>query len=218
MKMKLLVAAAATVVASSAMAQSAFEGAYAQLGVGYGSSTPGIKSGVITSGGLAGQTLSSSGGNGSSFEANIGAGYYFGITQSFLLGVGAEYSPLPSSKSTTQILANGVSQDALTGNKTSSYALFVSPAIAIDKDKLAYAKLGYTSMATKGTSAADNTSQNLTWNGYTFGLGYKQIIDGGLYGFAEGNYAMYNKKGIESTTASQAPTGMNLMVGIGYKF
>jgi len=29
---------------------------------------------------------------------------------------------------------------------------------------------------------------------------------------------MYNKKGIESTTASQAPTVMNLMVGIGYKF
>jgi hypothetical protein len=38
MKIKLLVAAAATVVASSAMAQSAFEGAYGQLGVGYQSS------------------------------------------------------------------------------------------------------------------------------------------------------------------------------------
>ena len=215
--MKLLVAAAATVVASSAIAQSAFEGAYAQLGVGYASSSVGFKSGAITTG-AAGRTLTSSGGTANSFEANIGAGYYFGITQSFLLGVGAEYSPLPSSKSTTQILVNGVNLDTLTANKTSSYALFVSPAIAIDKDKLAYAKLGYTSMATKGTSAADNTTDNLTYNGYLFGLGYKQIIDGGLYGFAEGNYAMFNKKTIVGTTASEAPTGMSLMVGIGYKF
>ena len=39
MKIKLLVAAAATVVASSAMAQSAFEGAYGQVGTGYESNS-----------------------------------------------------------------------------------------------------------------------------------------------------------------------------------
>lgn len=210
MKKKLLVVAATAMMAGSAMAQSAFEGAYGQLGVGYASSSNGFKSG--------GSTLTTSGGTTNSFEANIGAGYYFGVTKSFLLGVGAEYSPLPSSKSTEPLFVNGVQQDTATGNKTSSYAFFVSPAIAIDKEKLAYAKLGYTSMVTKATFAADNTSQTTTYNGYLFGLGYKQIIDGGLYGFAEGNYAMFNKKEIEGSTASYAPTGMSLMVGIGYKF
>jgi len=217
MNKKLLAVAATAMMAGSAMAQSAFEGAYGQLGVGYASSSTGFKSGSITSGGLAGQTFTASGGTSNSFEANIGAGYFFGVTKSFLLGVGAEYSPLPSSKSTQQLFANGVRQDTVTGNKTSSYAFFVSPAIAIDKEKLAYAKLGYTSMTAKGT-AADNTSETLTYNGYLFGLGYKQIIDGGLYGFAEGNYAMFNKKTIVGTTASDAPRGMNFMVGVGYNF
>ena len=39
MKIKLLVAAAATVVASSAMAQSAFQGFYGQIGTGYESNS-----------------------------------------------------------------------------------------------------------------------------------------------------------------------------------
>lgn len=47
MKIKLLVAAAATVLASSAMAQSAFEGAYGQLGIGYQSSKAKVDAGML---------------------------------------------------------------------------------------------------------------------------------------------------------------------------
>jgi outer membrane immunogenic protein len=60
------------------------------------------------------------------------------------------------------------------------------------------------------------------------GLGYKQIIKGGWYGFAEGNYFIYtpttyNMSGIGplgAYTATQKISfnGYNLLAGVGYKF
>jgi opacity protein-like surface antigen len=209
MKMKLLVAAAATVVASSAMAQSAFEGAYGQLGIGYESTKQNFKFDN-------GATITNETTN--SFASTAGLGYYFGVSSSFLLGVGAEYSFLPSSKSGV-IAINGdpANSENSTVTKTSSYAVFVSPALAIDKDKLAYAKIGYSGSTFK--IQGDGTPNTSNYNGYLFGLGYKQIIDGGLYGFAEGNYAMSIKKSpFAGQPVTVAPTSMNFMVGIGYKF
>lgn len=207
--MKLLVAAAATVVASSAMAQSAFEGAYGQLGVGYESSKQNFKQTATT---FTNETTNS-------FASTVGLGYYFGVSSSFLLGLGAEYSFLPSSKSGI-IAINGspANSDNSTVTKTSSYAVFVSPALAIDKDKLAYAKIGYSGSTFK--IQGDGNPNTTNYNGYLFGLGYKQIINGGLYGFAEGNYAMSNKKSpfANSPATTTAPALMNFMVGIGYKF
>lgn len=160
-------------------------------------------------------------GNMNSFAGTVSAGYYFGVTQTFLLGIGAEYSPLASQKASTTFSALG--QSAVTGQlqKMNSYNLFVSPAIAIDKDKMAYAKLGYTG-ATAKSYAAEAGGPTDTYNvtGYSFGLGYKQIIANGLYGFAEGNYAMYDKKNIPGTgiTGTYQNSAMNFLVGVGYKF
>jgi outer membrane immunogenic protein len=194
MKIKLLVAAAATVVASSAMAQSAFEGAYGQVGVGYQSNKPAID----------GVNFDSSNG----IAATVGAGYTFAINKTFLLGIGAEYSPIASSS------ANGMGEEAFTYKNQNAYNIFLSPGIAVSKDGLAYAKIGYTGTSVK---AAD-TTWNLT--GYSLGLGYKQVINGGLYGFAEGNYLTYGNKTFTDSDGSYQvkSNSMNLLVGVGYKF
>ena len=217
---KLLIAAAIAGLAGTVNAQSAFEGGYVQLGIGYENSSSGFKSGTVTAGSSIGQTLTSSGGGASSFSSGVGLGYYFGLTKSFLLGIGADYSPLPSSRTTSTLYVDGVQQDSNALSKTSSYSFFVSPALAIDKEKLAYAKLGYNSSSIKGTSGADSTSYTSNFNGYLFGLGYKQIINGGLYGFAEGNYMSYGNKTFtdEFGPYQVKANSMNLLVGVGYKF
>ena len=56
------------------------------------------------------------------------------------------------------------------------------------------------------------------FSGYSLGLGYKQIIEGGLYGFAEANYASYGSKTLIDTNGNLKPTTMNFLVGVGYKF
>jgi opacity protein-like surface antigen len=168
MKIKLLVAAAATVVASSAMAQSAFEGAYGQLGIGYQSSKG--KDNVSVN------TFDSANG----FASAVGLGYNFSVSKDFLLGIGAEYSFIPTSEANSTY----IDEDSTVNEKyknQNTYNIFIAPGIVISKDSLAYAKVGYTGTTYK----FPESKQNLT--GYSLGLGYKQIINGGLYGFAEGN-------------------------------
>ena len=174
MKIKLLVAAAATIMAGTAMAQSAFEGAYGQLGIGYQSSKPKTDSSE--------ESYSSTTG----FASVIAAGYNFQVTKDFLLGIGAEYSFLPTSQANLTDTDDGVTLTEKYKNQN-TYNIFLSPGIVISKDSLAYAKVGYT-----GTSYKNET-EGITDNlqGYSLGLGYKQIIRGGLYGFAEGNYFSY---------------------------
>jgi outer membrane immunogenic protein len=219
MKIKLLVAAAATVVISSAMAQSAFEGAYGQLGVGYESVNPSFSNGTVTSGDATGTGYTVSSSNGNSFIGNVGIGAYFPVDKTFLLGVGAEYSPFAGSSTNYTISLPAYSYSE-TGSwkKKNSYNIFLSPAIAIDKDKLAYAKVGYTGMSTQST-AADGTQNTTNYTGYSLGLGYKQMVSGSIYAFGEVNYAAYGSKSIGSDVSGTAkPTTMNALVGVGYKF
>ena len=163
MKIKLLVAAAATVVASSAMAQSAFQGFFGQVGVGYEAASTSFTGGT-------GYSISAN--NSNSFAGTVAIGGYFPVSGSFLLGVGAEYSPIPGSSAnvTLSVPADDPSTYSGTWKKKNSYNLFVSPAIAIDKDKLAYAKVGFTGANIDSTFSGSTTTTSYT--GYSLGLGY----------------------------------------------
>ena len=202
---KIIAIASLCGLASTVSAQSAFEGAFGQIGIGYESTSTKV-TGAEAAAGV-------SVGNSNSLTGNVSAGYYFGLTKTFLLGLGADYSPLASQKSNLTI--NGV----VFGNqkKTNSYNIFVSPAIALDKNKLAYAKLGYTGASTV-QEIPGVFSQTINYRGYSLGLGYKQMFTNGLYGFAEGNYAMYGKRNIENNGGAYQLSGMNFLVGVGYKF
>jgi outer membrane immunogenic protein len=238
MKIKLLVAAAATVVASSAMAQSAFQGFYGQIGTGYESNSLtdlGSTYSFRTAGGVSGTgSTSASNQSANGMPLVIGLGYNFKLTNTWLLGVGADYSAL------TQETSNYQSRDidgTLNGpgkiKVSNRYNIFLTPGYAIDKDKLIYAKAGYSSQALNYSSAAFSTTPALNKtsnaNGYILGLGYKQMITGGFYGFAEGNYMSYSKanmgmgwtetNGVSVTTTSNTgSSAYTLLVGVGYKF
>ena len=213
MKIKLLVAAAATVVASSAMAQSAFEGFYGQLGVGSESVAPSFSGGTVTSGSLKiPYSISSS--NANSFTGNVGLGYTFLLAPKFTLGLGAEYSPIEgSSQNYTLSLPSVRYSQTSSYKKTNSYNIFLAPGYVIDKDKLAYVKVGYTGASIK----ADDTTN---YTGYSLGLGYKQIISASWYGFAEVNYASYGNQNVSGTgiTGTSNFNSTNALVGVGYKF
>lgn len=220
--------------ASTAQAQSQFEGAYGQVGIGYQNVSPSISNVTVSlpSLGIINAPLSSSVGNSNDFTGTVTAGYNFGVTKDFLLGLGVEYSPLASQTANINANygsdANGTWYRATSDFKIeNSYNIFLTPAIAIDKDKLAYAKIGYTGANAKGA----NQSINLT--GYSLGLGYKQIISGGWYGFGEVNYASYGNKTVSTSynstvvnvgsvpttaTSTISANTMNVLLGVGYKF
>ena len=212
MKKKLL-AIALFSATTGVMAQSAFEGGYGQIGIGYESTSVSFSGGTIS-----GVGYSATANNSNSFAGVIGIGGYFPVSQNFLIGIGAEYNPIPGSSANYTLTVPSVGFSAGgTYKKKDSYNLFVSPAIAIDKDKLAYAKVGFTgaNIETSSLGQTDTTS----YTGYSLGLGYRQIIQGGLYGFLEANYAAYSSKNDGAgATGTNKPSTMNVMLGVGYKF
>jgi len=209
---KLLIAAAIAGLMGTAHAQSAFEGFYGQVGIGYEGVTPGFSDGNLKS--LTTTTVKIDGGKSNSFAGGIGLGYYFPVDKTLLLGVGVDASLIPGQKITSTTTLSTGSVSSTKGNKQYSYSVFVSPAVVIDKDKLAYAKFGYS-----GLSNAEEGANPKYYNGFAFGIGYRQMISNGLYGFIEGNYATHTKKEISPlSTNTSAPSVMNVLVGVGYKF
>jgi outer membrane immunogenic protein len=224
MNKKVLVLSMLSLTSYGAMAQSAFEGFYGQVGVGYEKVSPSTSLSLsIPSVQASAFNFATTVNSANSYIGVVTLGYNQKITNEFLLGIGAEYEPIAGSKgtftSTNSALASNVSG---TYQKKNSYNFFVSPGYVIDKDKLAYAKVGYA--GSKIFSEGDTTDLK----GYSFGLGYKQTIQAGLYGYVEGNYFKFNDTTTTTTstisgraaTTTQA-TGAdayNFIVGVGYKF
>jgi len=240
LKMTALTIALTGIASGTAFAQAkanAWEGAYGQIGVGYGNFTPSISNGTasIPTGrsapypsSLSGTTSATNVNNINTGLVNLAVGYNFGINKDYVLGIGASYYPGASSSATGTLntLYNGatVGSTTATYNVKNLYNVFLSPGYVIDKDRLAYLKLGYTG-ATIGLSSPvlPYTETNLT--GYNLGIGYKQMITNSLYVLGEVNYANYGSQNASATTTtgvavsnSVKGTGMDILVGLGYRF
>jgi outer membrane immunogenic protein len=229
MKKKLL-AIALFSATTGAMAQSAFEGFYGQLGIGMQSVSPTLKNNSITAPNGTNYNLNSSVDNTNSFTGTATLGYTFSVNQTFLLGIGAEYSPIAGQSGNYNLTNSQLNPSSFPGTYKlkNSYNVFLSPGIALDKESVLYAKLGYTGAAVESTPSG-GSAETTNYTGYSLGLGYKKIISGGLYAFGEGNYFNYgNKSNTDSgpwggggryTSSSTASfNAFNFLVGIGYRF
>lgn len=212
---------AACLISSNARAQSVFAGFYGQISTGYEGNQLGSISGSSNVIPYAKSDTSNTGPsqNFGGAPLVLGVGYYWQANDKWLIGLGADYSA--STQTSSNIPINRINAagstaipigDSLTNNGTSMqlsnrFNLFVTPAYAIDKEKLVYFKAGYsqvgaqynrTTSLTKTTNGVSTTSATIGGNqssnqgGYLVGLGYKQIISSGLYGFVEGNYMGYS--------------------------
>jgi hypothetical protein len=228
MKFKLLIAVASTLAANSAIAQSVFEGAYVQLGIGFDQNS--ISSSPLTYGQLA-QNFDMPSSSGGSFSGVVGLGYNFKINNDFLFGVGADYGFVPSSG-----FNSSTSSTEFTGTQTkisNRYNIFLAPGYVIDKNKLTYLKVGYSSQTVRvtdlttewGTQGETLASGNV--NGYILGLGYKQMVGKGFYGFGEANYYSYSGASFGGVTLSDGTSisgyspktnAYQFLIGVGYKF
>ncbi len=231
MKIKSLVAAVATLVASTAMAQSVFQGFYGQIATGY--ETNNVKSSTTTytsdTDGYLG-TYSNPSVNFSNAPIIAGLGYTFSLSKQYTLGLGADYSFI-TGKSGNFTSTSAGSDPSVDYYKTSNRLnIYLTPGYVIDKDKLAYLKAGYSSQKLESFAGATNTSSSANVSGYILGVGYKQMITSGLYGFGEANYMSYSKANLNGSTAcemgcntgftsaSVPSSAYNFLIGLGYRF
>ena len=232
----------------------AWEGADVAISVGYAQFMPKIGTGstspltipvlvappstyVNTNVGSA--VASASASNVNTGTANISAGYNFGINSDYVLGIRAAYYPGASSSASGSfaITAPGGgspipipagtplgSPASVQYNVKNLYAITLTPGYVIDKDRLAYLKVGYTgtSIGLNGPTLAYST---VNLSGYTLGLGYKQMVSESIYLLGEFNYGGFSNKTATVTNTSgvaiTAPfggSGIDFLVGVGYRF
>ncbi|QWE20409.1 outer membrane protein [Polynucleobacter sp. AP-Kolm-20A-A1] len=229
MKKRLLASVVVSLLAGTASAQSVFQGFYGQLSTGYENNTIANSSPTIT-----GQISATGQGTGTSSNGNVpliaGLGYTFSLTPQYTLGLGADYSFL--NQNTSNISTNwtgGASGNSGNYNyQISNRAnIYVTPGYVLNKDALVYLKAGYSMENLQAkVSGGGSNSNTATASGYIVGLGYKQMITSGIYGFAEGNYMSYSKPQMTSSIAAGtnvnfnpgAPSAYQILVGVGYKF
>ena len=241
MKNTLLITAIAAVFSGQAVAESAFEGFYTQIGTGYESNQADLKN-VITvnqervQGFEQAKDMTNDG-----VALILGAGYNFSITPKFVLGIGGDWSAFNRTTnsstfncvtSTTSCFKDGSLKTGTIATETSDrYSVFITPSYVIDNEKLVYFKVGYTGQTVNsidkrdGSNTYDESAGKANLNGYVLGLGYKQIITGGLYGFGEGNWYDYSKSSSHATFSDGSQLSGNiggssytLTAGVGYKF
>jgi hypothetical protein len=246
----------------NAQAQSAFAGFYGQVSTGYESNQLGSQTDTATVSPYAKSDTNNTGPSQTFGGAPLvfGIGYNWQASDKWLIGLGADYSALTQTSSSIPKTVNNapgstsvapgsnVTFNGGTMQLSNRFNLFITPGYAIDKDKLAYVKVGYSQVTaqynrstsiTRTANGASTTSAveggNISSNqgGYLLGVGYKQVITGGLYGFVEGNYMGYSapsyafttsdtSRGITSTkTVAASFASLNsyqALIGLGYAF
>jgi hypothetical protein len=230
MKNKLLVGIATLAMSGVAMAQSAFEGFYTQVGIGYTDTLPTADNVSLTvnNGPYKGTyARTSTYENTGERTGQLTAGYMYSLSDKFLVGPGVDYAPVVGNPNNVVTVGSAGIKSYSSYKVTRHFNVFLSPAYAVDKNKLIYGKVGL-SQSRSDVDFAANESPKHTANGYVLGLGYKQIIKGGWFGFAEANYFIYKpttytSSGVDngaSYTSSQTlkSDGYEVIVGIGYKF
>ena len=246
-----------SIASGSAMAQSndaqSWSGVYAQAKAGYASFNPSVGNGTLAFSGnpsisipaLPG-TYTASASTLNTATAAIDVGYNFAIDSDKLLGTGLSYytgatgSGNATMNPTLAVLGAGPAVN-LNYQLKNLWAITLQPGWALDKDRLLYAKVGYTGV-TLGASGNSNAAtlgvgssgssvayQTVNLSGYALGVGYKQIFSGSWYWLAEANYGGFSNKtatlnvqnktvGNGTATGTFGGSGMDFLVGVGYRF
>jgi hypothetical protein len=205
-------------IAPVAQASSNFDGFFIDAGVGYRNVNTSTTSTVRLNGTVIPSTLSA--GQASNAVTVFSAGYNFPITSGYILGIGANISP--ASGQAQQVKAQALNQTiTLQGTKPLyNYGFFIAPSLVIG-DGLAYLKLGT-------QTQVNNSNTGPNFNGYLFGLGYKQLIYQSIYLYGEANYGFYKSQTttVNRITSGQSinvalttkPEGSRFLLGLGYQF
>jgi opacity protein-like surface antigen len=222
-KLKQIAAIATTgllgLLSQTAQAQAeAWQGPWVHAGVGGATFIPGFSGGKYTGAYSYDATKKDI----NTVIGSISAGYTLALSGPWSLSLAATIAPGTSPSADYAVLINtpkGTTTGPGTYNVANIYSITVQPGYAIDKEKLIYAKVGYTG-ATANTESEAFGKASSTLSGYALGIGYKQVISGSLYGYAEFNYANYSNVTVPYAQLSGTvnATGMDVMVGVGWRF
>ena len=212
-------------------AQYRFEGFYSEVLTGYEKNT--VESVKLIGADYGQPPNTSTSASPSTEDASLvlGMGYRFKLKDTFILGLGIDYSTLNQTTRAEGFTYPGITNSIFNYEFSISnrFNIFLAPSYVIDEKKLISLKLGYSTQNVRysQTNCCSTPSNNANVSGYVIGLGYKQFISNKFYGSIEANYYAYSNANM-SNTYSDGPGGTvsakpnlnayNLLIGLGYMF
>jgi hypothetical protein len=176
---------------------------------------------------------SSSGSIGKITESgSIDAGYSFSTGPNFLIGVTANYTPGKAKIGTNSFTDNstvGSQTDSISGSIKNFYTISLEPTYVLSANSAIYAKIGYSHADVNLSSGSSNvsiTSYTNNVEGWTYGIGSKNMLTNNLYLTIEGSLTDYDTISVatsaaDSGVASSAtgnPKVIQAKIGLGYRF
>jgi hypothetical protein len=161
----------------------------------------------------------------------FGLSYNFPINDTFLVGLGFDYY-LDDIEMGTEIVTNtdAGNIDWSTYELEDMYSLYLKPQYVISQNKLAYIKLAYVAADLAPTNQDEEfvSISDEDMNGFSAGIGYKQLFGESFYAYAEANYIKFDDEHVTGHfNDGIAPYAIrkevdadafNFKVGIGYQF
>jgi predicted porin len=147
----------------------------------------------------------------SHFVGQVTAGYGYDITPHFNITVNGFLN-----LSNDKVGSIGT----VTGKTKNNIGISLEPGYYLNKDTLAYVKIGYTRLDSKLTDSAGPDATNITLNGILYGAGVKYHIDKNIFVGAEVVESNYGSSGVtlNGTATSYKTNQTQGLVNIGYQF
>ena len=165
----------------------------------------------------------------------FGLSYNFPINDRFLVGLGFDYHLDDVEMGNSNLLdvistANG---NWNTYELEDMYSIYLKPQYAISEDKLTYIKIAYIASDISTTNQDEEfvSISDEDMNGFSAGIGYKQLFGKSFYAYAEANYIKFEDESLSGNfidfEKANAPytidhdidaDALNFKIGIGYQF
>lgn len=219
---KMVIAGLLAAAASGAMADGAFDGVNAQIGMGFTS--------LGTDYTVAGDDGGSINTKGSQMGmlGNIAAGYSYGFNKQFNLAANVFYNFGSSNAGSISINNGDGTSSTIQGKLKNIWGISVEPGYYFSDKALGFVKLGWAMGSTSGSASwSDGTSGTTsvgTANGFLYGLGFKHLITENVYLGVEAYQIAFSSKSktssddLGSWTETFKPNMTYGGINVGYKF
>lgn len=214
----MVIAGLLAAAASGAMADGAFDGVNAQIGLGFASI--GNESTVSNEGNSYINNKTSQPG----MLGTIAAGYSYGFNKQFNLGANIFYNFGSDNAGSASLFNGAVTQQSKVKNL---WGISVEPGYYFGDKSLGFVKLGWAMASTTQSAFDGDGSVNVntgTANGFLYGLGFKQLVTDNIYVGIDAYQVTFSSV---SSTQDWGNGGINFQskpnytfggINVGYKF
>lgn len=215
---KIVIAGLLAAAATGAMADGAFDGVNAQIGLGFASigneSTATIEGYQLTNNKTAQPGM----------LGTIAAGYSYGFNKQFNLAANIFYNFGSEDAGSANVASGAITQDSKVKNL---WGISVEPGYYFSDKSLGFVKLGWAMASTNQSFNALGETANVntgTANGFLYGLGFKQLVTDNIYVGIDAYQVAFSSVSSnqnwygDSATIQSKPNYTFGGINVGYKF